>query len=286
MKIKNISLAAISLLTFALSSCSNSITVEQNVQYGALEKNYLDIAYPKKGISKAGLILYIHGGAWVAGEKETYRESIKTYAKKGFVCATMDYTYVSKDYSVYGILDEITSALTKIKAYTNDIGIEVNNAMLTGHSAGGHLSLLYGYTRPNESPIKIKCVCAGSPPTDLTDINYRNKQDLGMTYDELFSWVCGYDCVNGDPEIAQEMLAKASPVTYVDENTVPTLLAYGLFDELIPTTNFWDLENLLYSYSDKHNVVVFPTSGHGLDKNKLKTRETTKLFLEYANKYL
>ncbi|MCQ3034987.1 MAG: alpha/beta hydrolase [Bacilli bacterium] len=286
MKLKNILFTMISLLSFSLSSCSNSITVEQNIQYGLLERNYLDIAYPKNNATKAGLILYIHGGAWVVGEKETYEESIKAYAKKGFVCATMNYTYVSKDYSVYGILNEITNALTKIKSYTEDIGIEVNNAMLTGHSAGGHLSLLYGYSRPNESPIKVKCVAAGAPPTNLTDVNYQYKQDLGMSYDELFSWVCGYDCVNGNPIIANEMLAKASPVTYVNEDAVPTLLSYGLLDELIPTSNFEKLENLLLNNSDKHKVVAFPTSGHGLDKDKAKARETTKLFLEYANKYL
>ena len=70
---------------------------------------------PKNSGDEVGLILMIHGGAWVAGDKSAYRDLIKTWADKGYAAATINYRYLDYDVSFDDILDDIESVFKLCK---------------------------------------------------------------------------------------------------------------------------------------------------------------------------
>lgn len=62
------------------------IVFEQNLRYADGGRNVFDFAYPEKASGEIGLVLAIHGGAWVSGGKEN---------EKVRLCVTGDYMMLS-----------------------------------------------------------------------------------------------------------------------------------------------------------------------------------------------
>lgn len=255
------------------------------------KRNKMDIYLPRfnsNETKEVGMILYIHGGAWVAGDKEGYTEELKSMAKDNYVVASMNYHYVSKKVDVFDILDEITMCLNKSKSIAKKYNIDITGAMLTGGSAGAHLSMLYGYSRAKESTIEVKAVYAQYGPTDLTSTFYRDTDPLKEKYHELFSNVCGKKFSN-DSEYnnAYELLLKASPINYAS-TAVPTVFVYGINDQVINPNDNVRMSELLCENNIPNEIYAMPNSGHGYDGvgDETLARDHTLAFKNYFNTYV
>ena len=259
-----------------------------DVHYGSGEREVYDLVVPKGAKGETNLLLLIHGGAWVSGDKKSSRDSLVSQASSnGYCAAAINYTYISDNTDINFILDEITMALKSIKEKGNELGISINKVMLYGHSAGGNLSLLYAYSRADEAPITPAAVFGMSAPTDLTDIqSYIDGDFDDATAYDLFSKACGFRFTKDNYEEAKPYLAKVSPVTYVNSSSVPTVLAHGKKDTTVSFSQSEKLDALLTQNGVKHEFIVFPNSGHGLDGDSEQSNRVYGLMAEYANEYL
>lgn len=148
--------------------------INDGLDYRKSDRNIYDLFIPysdekrKKKYNK--IILNIHGGCWVGGDKEGYQEQCQTKAKEGFICSGMDYTLLNyyNNSNIFRIIDEITAVLQNIKEILIKEGFDGNKLeiYLTGGSAGAHLSMLYGYWIKN-SPIPIKFIVNQIGPVTL-----------------------------------------------------------------------------------------------------------------------
>ena len=72
-------------------------TVYFDCAYGSEERQVMDLYIPKNYTGDAGLMLFIHGGAWIAGDKEAYesaaRDVCNNYGSNGI--ATVSYTHLT-----------------------------------------------------------------------------------------------------------------------------------------------------------------------------------------------
>ena len=266
----------------------------KNIRYGTHERHAFDIAFPCGATGDVDLVLIIHGGGWTAGDKSVYSGEIEKIAEGGVVSATMNYRYASENVSCLDILDDITAALAKIKEVAAQKGIKISRALLTGLSAGGHLSLLYAYARADEAPIRPAAVVEQSGPADMFSDEavekfiYDNEAGGSDEIFLLFSKCCGVKTNEENrksPEVL-EAARKASPVCFVDENTVPTVICHAVNDRIVPYCNATALEKELEKHGVTHDFVSFPTSGHCLEKDPDSTAEMWRLTWEYINKYL
>lgn len=259
-----------------------------DVKYGSETREIYDLVVPKSASGETNLILLIHGGAWVEGDKKSFRDTlVNRAAETGLCMASVNYTFVSDNTDINYILDEISMALKAIKAKGNDLGISINKVMLYGHSAGGNLSLLYAYSRFDEAPIKPAAVVGLSAPTDLTDIqSYIDGDFEEDTAYNLFSMACGYKFTKDNLNDAIPYLAEVSPVTYVSSACVPTILGHGKNDTTVNFSQSEKLDALLTQYGVKHEFVVFPTAGHNLSSDTDQSNKVYSLITEYANTYL
>ena len=96
------------------------------------------------------ILLNIHGGGWMQGNKADVYETSKSPLYKDFIIATMSYTLVNgdyKEYNIFRIIDEITAVIKTLKQFLIKLGFNGNKLelILGGGSAGAHLSLLYSY---------------------------------------------------------------------------------------------------------------------------------------------
>ena len=259
-----------------------------DVHYGSGAREVYDLVVPKGAKGETNLILLIHGGAWIGGDKKDSRDSLVSQAAGSGCCAAaINYTFVSDKTDINLILDEITMALKAIKEKGKELGIDVNKVMLYGHSAGGNLSLLYAYSRIDEAPVKPVAVFGMSAPTDLTDVqSYIDGDFEEETAYELFSKACGYKFTKDNLEEAKPYLEKVSPVTYVTPASVPTVLAHGKKDSTVSFSQSEKLDALLTQNGVKHEFVVFPNSGHDLGSDKEQSDLIYKLIAQYINEYL
>lgn len=99
----------------------------------------LDVYYPEGTTEKLPVIIDIHGGGWMYGDKELNKIYCLTLAKKGYVVFNMSYR-LYPEVIVKDQLWDICQALMWIKAHLDDFPCDKDNIFLTGDSAGGMLS--------------------------------------------------------------------------------------------------------------------------------------------------
>lgn len=261
----------------------------ENIKYGSHERQTLNLYLPNEKTGTVGLILMIHGGSWVAGDKSVYDNELdKWCANYGYAAAAINYRYISNEFYYDDIMQDIASSLDKIKSIAYENGINIEKALLTGSSAGGHLSLLYAYKCADASSIKPVAVVDYCGPTDLTDSNYYVNEETVTWYLDLFSMLCNktFNVNNYQSAESQAKMLEASPVTYINENTVPTLICHGDSDEIVPYTNATILKRQLDLYGVKNDFLTYKNAGHSLSGDKKRSKQAKKLFVEYAKAYL
>ena len=97
----------------------------QDIKYGHHKRNKLDLNLPAN-TTNPGLILFIHGGSWVSGDKEAYTNKMKEWALKGYATCSINYRFISGKFDYSDMLDDITNALKKVKELSSSIEITIN----------------------------------------------------------------------------------------------------------------------------------------------------------------
>ncbi len=276
------------VLSINASAESNSFTYD-DLSYGtAGERNLLDLYLPENTQGEVGLVMYIHGGSWIAGDKTGYKTKLEEMCSKGYAAAAINYRYASLDTSLDDILDDVTSALTKIKSTAAENGIEINRCMIIGDSAGAHITLMYAYTRADEAPIEVVCVRGNSTPADLTLERFAVSTDTlleiscvtGVTKKAFF-----INPDNVSKPAAQYYLKKYSPVSFAS-TAVPTILCHGGLDDGVPIAGAERMYQELLNADVPAELVVYPNSNHGLEADPDCTKYADELTYQYFEKYL
>ena len=276
---------------FGISAIDNYVYFD--TKYGNNERNYFDLYIPK-GKKTVGIVLMLHGGAWMAGDENEFAGRLEQVAKAGYAGVAVRYRYINEKVNLDDIMDDIEQAMTLVKEIGKSHGVEISGFLSTGGSAGGHLSLHYAYSRAKTSPIPPKAVASYCGPSDLADEYYYYNEDLqadnGIGDREFVATVLGY--ASGYPHTyatraqAKDALKFVSPIYYVDENTVPTIINHGMKDDVVPYRNAVDLDAKLTEYGIEHVLNSYPTSGHGLDADASNIALAEQLLWEYIYKYL
>lgn len=273
-----------------MSDVTDNFTAVYDIEYGAHERQKFDIFVPHNIKSHSGIILFIHGGGWSQGGKYGHYDDCKYFSNLGYVCATMNYRFVSDSLTVFDELDDITSALKKIKEECEKYSVNAEKVILSGGSAGSHLSLLYSYTRKDEAPVTPVAVCVWCPPVNCYAADFL----LGISGEfedwkyGILSQCCGVrlnksDFLNEDKQTA---LRKMSPCEYIDGNDIPVAVFHGKTDEIVPFGHIQDFIKVLNEKGIRNNLIVYENSGHALDKDPDSAVQAKNIIKEYAAMYL
>ena len=248
--------------------------------YGTAERQIMDICIPKEAEGETGLILFIHGGAWMMGNKKEYRSLLDEWSRKGYVTAAMNYRFVNEEIDAFDIMEDITDALAAAKKVADKNGVTLKKCLLTGASAGAHLCMLYAYSRREEAPVQPACVVEYCGPSDFTKTDFMLNPDLLKPN----SYCCGFTYNAENFEEGLPHYKAVSPITYI-ESAVPTVIAHGVSDEIVPFSQAELLDEALTKQGIAHDFIVYQ-SGHGVTADKVSFAKTDVLFAQYAAAYL
>lgn len=259
--------------------------VIKNVRYGEGEYAVMDVYLPEDAAARAenGCVIMIHGGSYSGGDKRDERARCHRLARNGYVVASINYTLYKQggDYSVDTVLDEIGMAIAALRDMAAERGITLTAAATAGYSAGGHLAMLYAYTRADEAPLPIRFTATLAGPAAI-------RHDIwGDTAYRLAGRLTGVSVTPAMVESgeADRLAASVSPVTYINSESVPTLMAYGGKDKTVPIGNADALAAALKEAGVPYTDIRLPRSDHDMYRNPFKRMKYNRTLTEFCAEY-
>ena len=102
----------------------------------------LDVYRPKDTEGNLPVIVSVHGGGWVYGDKELYQFYGMTLAQRGF--AVVNFTYrLAPEVKFPAPLEDTNNVISWMYKNQEEYGLDMNHVFMVGDSAGGHLCGLY-----------------------------------------------------------------------------------------------------------------------------------------------
>ncbi|WP_045732761.1 alpha/beta hydrolase [Pseudarthrobacter chlorophenolicus] len=261
-----------------VSSVHREVTYARAIGFRPLK---MDIWLPRQATGPAPLVLWVHGGAFQLGDR---RELPPTFApdsvfrllnEAGIACATADYRH-SLEAPFPAQLHDLKAALRYLREFAVPLNIDPDRFGAWGESAGGHLVALLGLTgnRPDlDGGLGAQGHSAGVSAvvdfygvSSLADIPPMQRPEglfppaltaavpAGMTLQPEHMLVGGSD--------APDLLAAASPVSYVTGDAPPFLLIHGDSDGLVPHSQTDLLAAALAAAGVEHQVVTVSGGDH------------------------
>ena len=126
------------------------VSVTRNLAYGEFgRRNRLDVFRHVDEPDGSPVLLQVHGGAWVIGDKKQQGWPLMSHlAAHGWVCVAINYRLSPRSAWPDHIVD-VKRAIAWVKEHIAEYGGNPDFIVITGGSAGGHLSSLAALT-PNE----------------------------------------------------------------------------------------------------------------------------------------
>ena len=102
----------------------------------------LDVYRPKEAEGALPVIVSVHGGGWVYGDKELYQFYCMSLAQRGF--AVVNFTYrLAPEYKFPAQLEDVNLVMEWVLRNGDEYGLDTGNIFMVGDSAGAHLAGLY-----------------------------------------------------------------------------------------------------------------------------------------------
>jgi acetyl esterase len=209
----------------------------ENQQYRPNDNDaYLDVFYPENTKGTLPTIVWVHGGAWVSGNKDEIDNYMKILASKGFTTISVNYSIApEKQYPTP--LYQLNDALGYIEKHAEHLHADANQIFLAGDSAGSQIVAQMGnmITSPSYADLvgiqpeieaaNLKGMILNCGAYDLALPDY-NGTFGDFLHTVLWAYSGKKDFLN-DPA-----LKPASVVNYVTKDFPPTFITAGNTDPL------------------------------------------------------
>ena len=197
-------------------------------------RNLLDVVLPEAPGTNRPILVQIHGGGWMIGDKREQGGPLMGHlASRGWVCFAINYRLSPKAAFPAHIVD-VKRALAWIRAHAHEYGADPNFLCVTGGSAGGHLTALTALSQndpafqPGFESADTR-VAAAVPFYGVYDFldraGIRGRQSMA---DILAKHV--FQC---RPEDNPEFWDAMCPITRVTDDAPPFLVVQGTHDTLV-----------------------------------------------------
>ncbi len=242
------------------------IATQLHQVYDADDKDaLLDIYYPSslpQSDTTLPLIVWIHGGGWISGNKSHISNYCKILASKGYVVASIDYSIAPEKHYPTPIL-QTHRALTFLHQHANPLHINTSFIFLAGDSGGAHIAAqtAHSITQPiyaqqlgiidNTQPVKIAGLLLYCGPYDAENINMDG--NFGFFLKTVLWSYSGTKNFHSNP-----LFKTASIIQYVNSHFPPCFISAGNGDPLLQQSQHFAQK---LQHEKVHvDTLFFPTS--------------------------
>jgi acetyl esterase/lipase len=246
----------------------------------------MDLYFPESMDGPWPAAVYVHGGAWQAGDKTAgagYRE-VPELAAHGYLVASINYRLAPR-YRFPAQIEDVKCAIRHLRAHAASYNLDPQRIGAWGSSAGGHLVALLGLTDPShglegqggypKQSSRVQAVVDLFGPADIR---------LGTDADPIL------ESVFGTSDTSAPILEIASPVVYASADDPPFLILHGTEDPVVPPEQSQALYEALTAAGVPVTLVLVENAGHGfasvngaIDPSR---EEITQLIVEFFDSEL
>lgn len=221
------------------------------------------------GVDHAGLpaVLNVHGGPWVR-DTWGYDAEAQWLANRGYACVQVNYrgsTGYGKEFGNAGDKQwgrtMHTDLIDAVEYCAGQGWIDRDRVGIYGGSYGGYAALAGAAFTPDVFRCAVDMVGPSNLLTLLSSVPEYWKPMLAFMHAKV-----------GNPETEKDMLWERSPLSRVDDITIPILVAQGKND---PRVKVAEAEQIVDALKDKgidHEYLLFEDEGHGLAKPENRER--------------
>lgn len=265
----------------------DGVRLVQDLRYKPSEgkSGLCDVYLPVAEASAAGypVVIAIHGGGWMAGDKWTMAGYCHNLARAGFVAVDINYR-LAPEHKFPAQADDVRDALLWIVTQQDRFDLNLDALGLFGYSAGGHLAALVGLLGdappeqrqstsdwPMDDPRweslpKIDAICVGGPPCDFRPLPQDN---TALAY-----------FLGGSRRERPETYDAASPTAHVSANDPPVQIIHGDRDLIVPIGGSQAMHEALCRAGVDSRLETIDGQGHMLTFLHPKTNQLVVEFFE------
>jgi acetyl esterase/lipase len=242
---------------------------------GAPHALHLDLYLPP-GDGPFPVIVWVHGGAWLAGSKQLRPDSEqRRQVGRGYALASVEYR-LSSEAQFPAQIHDCKAAVRWLRGHASQFHLDAQHVGVWGASAGGHLAALLGTSGDvaslddramgyGEQSSRVQAVVDWYGPTDfakmdtqLATLGYGPTQLTHSRPDSPESRLVGCEIAR-----CPEAAAAADPIAYVSRDDPPFCIQHGSADGTVPFGQSTLLYEALRSAGVSARLDLFGDTGHG-----------------------
>ena len=180
----------------------------------------LDIYYADSTNRMDIVLVDIHGGFYIAGQKEGNRDYASVFLGEGFDVVLVEYRLNDGVRDVSDELADCAAALDYLTVHAEELGLNKDRMFLTGDSAGGHLALYMAEGAADSSvPIRPKEFSTAGVLLSCPAYDFGSFGDAKDYADDFKEWFIG-------PRFKDRpYLETLSPKTFIGSLEAPLFLS-------------------------------------------------------------
>ncbi len=219
----------------------------------------LDVIVPREGAAPNPTLIYIHGGGWVGGARESSWLQLLPYLEAGWSVVNVSYRLARISLAPAAV-EDCRCALRWVMRNAKQYNFDTTKLVVTGHSAGGHLSLTTGMLPssagldrecPGGETLKVAAIVNWFGITDVVDLlDGANMKEYAVT------WL-------GGMSNREEVARRVSPLSYVRAGLPPIITIHGDADPVVPYSHAVRLQEALNKAGVPNQLVTIPGGKHG-----------------------
>ncbi len=240
----------------------NEYRIVPNITY-LTASNYdakLDLYVTRTPDKPLPTLIWIHGGGWTGGTKESYA-GIPAYLAMGMNVVNVEYR-LARVAQAPAAVEDCRCALRWVIQHAKEYGIDVNRLVVSGGSAGGHLALTTGMVPasagldrqcPGPDNLKVAAIVNWYGISDVNELlDGPNMKPYAVT------WL-------GSATDRDQIAKRVSPLSYVRAGLPPVITIHGDADPTVPYTQSVRLHKALSDAGVANELMTMPGGKHGFD---------------------
>lgn len=254
------------LLSLGLAATIHAGPVVRDLTFARVNDTELKLDLYQPDGPAAGLIVWVHGGAWRGGSRTGV--DLRGLTDLGWAVASVDYR-LSTTARFPAQIHDIKAAIRFLRASAATHGYPADKFVIAGSSAGGHLAALVGVTNGHATlegtvgdhpgvSSDVQAIVDLYGASDLTTILAQSTPHGLAVRVPALELLLG-----GQPEAVPELARLASPVFHLDAHDPPLYLAHGDQDPQMPIEQSRSLAAAYRQLGLPVQFEVQPGAGHG-----------------------
>ena len=219
----------------------------------------LDVYARSDATTPQPTLIWIHGGGWILGNKESATFSLLPYLEMGWNVVNVEYR-LAKVSLAPAAVEDCLCALRWVIRNAKQYGFDISKLVVSGGSAGAHLALTTAMV-PASAGLDRQCpgteelkVAAVVDWYGITDVNDLLDGPNMKTY--AVEWM-------GSMSNRDEIAKRVSPLTYVRPGLPPVISIQGDADPTVPYQHSVRLQEALKNMRVDGELITIPGGKHG-----------------------